>query len=71
MNRHDLESAAEALERSGVRFCHADSQDGANIARWKPVDWQTAIGKLISVTGWVVGPEVEEEGEPPVLRIER
>lgn len=69
MNRHDLESAAEKLERSGVRFYHADSQDGANIARWKPVDWQTAIGKLISVTGWVVAPEVKETTRPE-LRIE-
>lgn len=68
MNRHDLQSAAAKLERSGVRFYSADSTDGANIARWRPVDWQTAIGRLISVTGWVVGPDVEET-EGPELKL--
>lgn len=69
MNRHDLESAARALESSGYRFYRATSSDGANLRSYEPVDWQTAIGRLMNATGWVIGPEVDETTKPE-LRIE-
>lgn len=69
MNRHDLETAAEKLERSGVRFYAPSTSDGANIREYTPVDWQAALVRIMGAFGWVVGPEIEETPRPE-LRIE-
>ena len=64
MNRHDLESAAKALESSGYRFYAPSTTDGANIRRYDPVDWRAVIGAVMQARGWVIGPEVEERTGP-------
>lgn len=64
MNATDLASAAAVLETCGVRLYRPTSGDGgANIKSYEPVTWVTALTKLVTVTGWAIGPDIEDEPE--------
>lgn len=68
MDRATVQAYAARLDATGLK-CARSEMSGGNRIGWLPVDWESAIVRLMTATGWTIIDE-RTQVDPAQLRLE-